>query len=707
MAKRKTSGRPKTAPVPTTANTGSPSLLDRGSPALAAIAVAWLIVAATDIAFALSIAETSLRNGELPLASRAALVAYELVALLAVVGLAGGLVIALSRFRRADAGAAVRAGVSAAVGLVVWLPVFFYGVSWAAFWNAGVFLDREGLAFWLPHPVQVFHWVYPPLAIGVLIATSVAAAGLGWAAPNLSARLSNAAQTRLVLGAASLAAACILLAVVGSAIYDRSPAGLVNVRSPYALERDRRAGPGLHALADLRQWISTPAAAPVLASGARSGEGRPIITMQQYLSSVDSARARPLNVVMVQIESLRADQLRAYGSTRDVMPTVDALAREGRVFTNAYVQASHSNYADVVPLSSHYPLRARAMHEYPVNPTYPRVLIYDVLKAVGYKTAIVSSQNERWGGMINYHRPENLDHFFHAEVYSGPTISPFEDAGFAEWVQETRGAGSVDDRYTVDEAIRWVETTMGTPFFLHMNLQSSHVPYVVPDDFARPFGPKELDFTIMWGRFPRDKVDIVKARYADSLHYEDTQIRRLFDHLRRRGLWENTIIVIGGDNGEAFYEHGLAAHASTVFEEVVKVPMIVRSPELAPGRDDRPAMFLDVPPSLFDLLGLPRHPSFQGISLFQPNPDPARPIFTMVQTPLANQTAVVRSGFKLIDSEGDGLYLYDLKGQGEFENIAASRLDLVAELSAILRDWRERQLAYYADVARHRREYPP
>ena len=96
------------------------------------------------------------------------------------------------------------------MGLVVWLPVFFYGVSWAAFWNAGVFLDREGLAFWLPHPVQVFHWVYPPLAIGVLIATSVAAAGLGWAASNLSARLSNAAQTRLVLGAASLAAACIL-----------------------------------------------------------------------------------------------------------------------------------------------------------------------------------------------------------------------------------------------------------------------------------------------------------------------------------------------------------------------------------------------------------------------------------------------------------------------------------------------------------------
>jgi arylsulfatase A-like enzyme len=684
-----------------------PSFMDRFAPALTALAVAWLIVGATDIVLSLAIGGTSLGNGELPVAFRAALVSYELVAMLVVVAIAGAILVALLRFRRADASAVVRMSAAAATGLVVWLPVFVYGVSWAAFWNAGVFLDREGLAFWLPHPVQVFHWVYPPLAIGVLIATIAAAAGLAWAAPMLSGRLSAAAQKRLLSIAGSFAIVCAAAAIVGDAIYDRAPAGLANVRSAYVLERDRRTGPGLHGLADLRQWISTPAGAPVLAAAATPGGGRPLISMEQYLSTVDSMRARPLNVVMVQIESLRADQLRAYGSTRDVMPTVDALAREGRVFTNAYVQASHSNYADVVPLSSHYPLRARAMYEYPVNPTYPRVLIYDVFKALGYKTAIVSSQNERWGGMINYHRPENLDHFFHAEVYSGPTISPFEDAGFADWVRETRGAGSVDDRYTVDEAIRWINTTTGTPFFLHMNLQSSHVPYVVPDDFPRPFGPDELDFTIMWGRFPRDKVDIVKARYADSLNYEDAQIRRLFDHLRQRGLWDNTIVVIGGDNGEAFYEHGLAAHASTVFEEVVKVPMIVRAPGLAAGLDDRPAMFLDVPPSLFDLLGLPMHPSFQGISLFQPNPDPARPIFTMAQTPLANQTAIVRSGFKLIDSEGDGLYLYDLKTTGEFENIAASRLDLVAELGALLRDWRERQLAYYADVARHGREYPP
>ena len=81
------------------------------------------------------------------------------------------------------------------------------------------------------------------------------------------------------------------------------------------------------------------------------------------------------------------------------------------------------------------------------------------------------------------------------------------------------------------------------------------------------------------------------------------------------------MIVIGGDNGEAFYEHGFAAHASSLFNEVMKVPMIIRAPGLQPGLDARPAMFLDVPPSVFDLLGLPPHPGFQGISLFEPQPE--------------------------------------------------------------------------------------
>ena len=247
-----------------------------------------------------------------------------------------------------------------------------------------------------------------------------------------------------------------------------------------------------------------------------------------------------------------------------------------------------------------------------------------------------------------------------------------------------------------------------------MNLQSSHVPYVVPDDFPRRFGPKTLDFTIMWGKFPRDKINVVKDRYADSLFYEDTQIARLFEHLRRKGLWDNTLIVIGGDNGEAFYEHGFASHATALFNEVVKVPMIIRVPGMAAMEDVRPAMFLDIPPTVLDLLGLPAHPGFQGISLFEPSPDPARSIYIIAQTPVVHEAAIVRSGFKLLFAERSGntylgrYLLFDtFNDPGEQVDVAASQSQLFDDLSRRLQLWRTEQLNYYSDLGRQAREYPP
>ena len=221
-------------------------------------------------------------------------------------------------------------------------------------------------------------------------------------------------------------------------------------------------------------------------------------------------------------------------------------------------------------------------------------------------------------------------------------------------------------------------------------------------------------FRIVWlktrlrdhvGEVPPDKVDIVRPiRGQPALR---TRRSRRYSRISEPRSWDNTVVVIGGDNGEAFYEHGFAAHASSLFNEVMKVPMIIRAPGLQPGLDARPAMFLDVPPSVFDLMGLPAHPGFQGISLFEPNPDPNRSIYMIVQTPAAFQSAIVRSGFKLLYSEWDGRnYLYDLVNdptETPTKNLARSRPDLLADLTDRLRLWRREQLSYYADVPRQSR----
>ena len=406
---------------------------------------------------------------------------------------------------------------------------------------------------------------------------------------------------------------------------------------------------------------------------------------------------------------MRADQLRAYGATRDVMPATNGLASEARVFLNAYSQSSHTDYATVTPFSSHFPLRSRTSYTYPEKPSYPRVLIYDVLKALGYHTAIFSSSNEYWSGMINFIQTGNLDRLFHAATFKGPTYVMQGDAGFADWTRETKHAGSVDDRYTVAEAIRWIEGIKREPFFAAINFQSSHVPYMVPRDFARRFGPEKLDFTIRFAHFPRDKVQVVKDVYADSLAYVDVQIAKLFQFLQSNGLWENTVIVLTGDHGQAFYEHNFASHASAIFNEVMRVPLLFRAPGLKSGVEDRLAQHVDIAPSILGLLGLPVHPSFQGIDLFNSVADPKHSAYMVVQTPLAYQYGIVRSGFKLIYDEREQRYsLFDLTTDaGETADIAALRPDLANELAKRLQAWRTLQIDYYADTKLQNIEYPP
>jgi arylsulfatase A-like enzyme len=360
-------------------------------------------------------------------------------------------------------------------------------------------------------------------------------------------------------------------------------------------------------------------------------------------------------------------------------------------------------------LSSHYPLRSATAYTYPKNPTYPRVLIYDVLKAMGYRTAIFSSSNENWGGMVNYLDTGSLDRFIHAANSKKPTYLMHGDAGFAIWARETKHAGSLDDRSTVDEAIQWIDGLDNEAFFIAMNFQNSHLPYPVPPDFPRHFGPAKLDFTIRFAHFPRDKVQVVKDVYANSLAYVDSQIARLFQYIKKKNMWDNTLVVVTGDHGQAFYEHGFASHASAIFNEVMRVPLIIRAPGLEPGLEARLAQHIDIAPSILGLLGLPIHPSFQGIDLFHTNLDPKRSVYMVTQTPDAYQYGIVRSGFKLIYDERQREHLlFNLASDpGENTDLAATQPELVKELSNRLNAWRKLQIDYYSDPALQKREYPP
>lgn len=582
-------------------------------------------------------------------------------------------------------------------------------LSWSMFWLSGAFLDGVGLRYASGNVGTLLSFaafLHPFLVYGMpllLLALSVAACE---GVPRLMAKLPSVVARGLPKTAGALLAAALLLTLTGEIGHRLSHAKVTDpltgaVYSPddlYRLRRDRNAGPLTHLAS--RVWrpkdpFETESAGPV-----PDLIRRPLESMGQYLSKVDRDRVKRWNVVVVLVDSLRTDQLQATGGAREVMPAVEALAREGRVYTDCVTQASHTDYAAPAVFSSHYPLRARDVYRYSKNPAYPRVMIYDVLKSLGWRTALFSSQNEEWSQMMDYLQTGGLDVIRHARTMSGPESAPTEGSAFAR---------AVDDSVTISEALRWIEGAGGEPFFLYLNLQNSHLPYPVPRDFPRRFGPEKLDFKISIGWYPQEKTAVVKEVYADSLAYVDAQVNRVFRRLREMGAWDRTLVVVTGDHGEAFYEHGSAAHANGVHEEVIRVPLVFRAPGMTPGRDARPVQLLDVAPGVFRLLGLPVHPSFQGEDPFAPSFRRDRVRYVLSDTPWKTQLGVIRSGFKLIrDGDGGAAVLYDLGADpGERKDTAEARPEIARDLNRRLAGWRRAQLEYYENPLRQSTEYPP
>lgn len=698
---------------------------DRSSTGLqrsALICLVWLLLGLATLALAATTDGTVVSSPLLPDPLRRTLIGFELCLLAGLVaGFGAGLMLV---WRLLSMGLPRRAAWGLA-SLLASLPLGLFGISWVTFRSTGRFLDSNGVEFMAASPVQFMQHVAhiePQLLVVVPLSLAGATLFFSWVLPAAIARLSRRAliaihvATGLLLGSCALFASGWKTGDLKEAVDYIDPleavvdpnAGLVyNYNDLYLRSRDDTSGPLSHAYADYRQMN---AELLLRLDASIEVEYRPIISLSQYLATVDGDAILRRNVLLVVIESLRPDQLMSFGGSREVMPNVEGIASEARLFSDHYAQASHSNYADLCLLSSHYPLRSERAHVYPKNPTYPRVLIYDLLKALGWHTAVVSSQNESWGQMINYLRTGSIDHFFHSETFEGETYVPRNDEGFEDFLTGGKRSGKIDDRFTISEAIRWIDSIEDErPFFMYLNLQNSHLPYETPADFPRPFGPDEIDFVIRFSGYPQEKVDIVKDMYADSLAYVDSQLGRLVRYLKERGIWDDTIVVVTGDTGQAFGEHGFVAHANMIFEETVRVPLIVKSPELEAGVDLRPAQHVDIPPSLLDLLGLPPHPGLQGISLVSEDPHWNRYRYIMVQTPIAHQYGLVWKRFKLIyDVNYDRQLLLDRSADPkELNPVGATYPALQAKLRARLDTWRRLQLEYYRDTQLHSQRYPP
>lgn len=590
--------------------------------------------------------------------------------------------------------------------IAIWL-----GLSWGLYYGTSQMLGVEAVTFALGNGAALGkHFLeFNPLLVLALplgIVGSSLAAALFLARPVRPTR----AQKELGLLAAwgllltlCWGARCLTLTSSMEIARNRTTGELEVGAERFERYARREAGPLTALLAsEFADWTGTSKRwpAPRLALPVHE---RPKVSLASYLAAVPGD-AKRWNVIVVLVESLRHDALTLLGGKRLVMPHLEALARRSLTLARAYANATHSSLADPSALSSQHPLRSGGARDYPEIIPYPRVLLWDLLAPRGYRTAIVSSQNEHWAGMLNFLRTPALGRLFHAETYH-QTYMPTGDAGFAGWAKRFEASGKVDDRDTIDELIRLVESP-GAPFAVYTNLQNSHFPYRFPAEGA-PFEPHTADFAFTFASVPEDKRFIIENRYHDALHYVDAQLGRLFDALERKGLWDETIVVVTGDTGQAFFEHGVGGHGSTPYDELIHVPLVVHAPGLEATVSTRVSQQLDILPTIFALLGMPPHPAFAGRSVV-PGHSAEVPVFSIVQVPNLNEIAVIDGRLKLIVG-GDGRReLYDLQQDPREEtNLWSARGEDGKRLENLVGSFRAQQLAYYENPERFAREFPP
>jgi arylsulfatase A-like enzyme len=494
-------------------------------------------------------------------------------------------------------------------------------------------------------------FVTPTAVLGL-----IAAAGGYLAGVRLLARAAApAGRARLALGAAAVAAAAAWAFVghgVAAGRWSDRP-DLLIARSPH--------WEFLASLAELRG-----SAVPPL------GESFPDEHLDDFEPgaatrpvALHPSGARPRNVLLVVLESTGARYLGLYGSPYKTTPNLDAEAAHALVFDRFYAHVGMTANSLAALSLSIYPYMT--WREYTQDhPDFPGETLADVLGDCGYRTAFLTS------GFLDY---VGQDRFLHDRGFD--QVLDWDDlAGDGESINSWGGSEAV----LVDRTLAWIDRERHRPFYAVVWTQQSHHPY---DPLP---GQPTIDFFA--GReLPPDDYDL--GRYLNTLAEVDRQIGRLFAGLRERDLDRDTLVVVTGDHGEAFGDpHPTWGHGFRLYDEGVRVPLMIWSPSLFPRgrRVGTLGGHVDLSPTIADLVGVPAPASWQGRSLFD------------AQRPPRAYFYAANDDYLLGVREGDWKYIYNAtRGRDELYDLARDpdeRVNLAAQHPERCRTLRRRLAAW-------------
>ena len=300
---------------------------------------------------------------------------------------------------------------------------------------------------------------------------------------------------------------------------------------------------------------------------------------------------RDCNLVVISVDTLRADHVGALGYAKATTPNIDGLAARGVLFENAIAQSSWTRPAHMSIFTGLHPRE----HGFVALADSRRLedsipTLASVLRGHGYTTAA-------FVGGVNMSASFGFDQGF--DVY--------------------RSNGKYF-RDNLEDARYWLDLNADRRFFLFFHGYDAHTPYrndpIDRQSLALPARPPETGLgTTCRAEGPVSRVDPYIAEYDGSVHRADRYVGKMVAELEARRLLDHTVLIVLSDHGEEFLEHGRCFHIATLYREVLQVPVLIVAPGLAPRRVPHlVSASVTIAPTAMELLGLDDHP-FPAMSL--------------------------------------------------------------------------------------------
>ncbi len=394
--------------------------------------------------------------------------------------------------------------------------------------------------------------------------------------------------------------------------------------------------------------------------------GRFVFLLTVSIIAVLSAFATPnppSNLVVITVDTLRADHLGCYGYQQVKTPNIDALAAEGSRFTHAFTPVpvtlpSHSSI-----FTGTYPMLS-GMHDFSANKLSPQQpTLASVLKEHGYTTgAVIGSAvlDSRFG--LNHGFDFYYDHF---------DFSRLQESN----LEEMERPGNL----VADQTLEWLGQNYQKKFFLWMHLYDPHFPYRPPPPYDKEYATHPYD---------------------GEIAFADSQVGRLLQFLKDKGVYQNTIIVLSGDHGESLGEHGEKTHGFFIYNATLHVPLIIRAPELKTVKlVEASTSLTDIMPTVLNLLKIDVPSQVQGQNLVPllsgKDEQGPRSLYSETFLPRlhfnwSELRGVETQNYHFIDAPKPELY--DLsKDPGETNNLLAQKKavaeEMQAKLTALIREY--------------------